>query len=76
MGFLDRAIHNMTGVDPAPYHRSAVYKMVDTCAAEFPADTPYFYSTYDDRKRGGGISSETIPPIKGRFWSSVPAPLG
>jgi carbamoyl-phosphate synthase large subunit len=24
------------------------YKMVDTCAAEFPATTPYFYSTWDD----------------------------
>ncbi|WP_448702277.1 carbamoyl-phosphate synthase large subunit [Mucilaginibacter sp. AW1-3] len=24
-----------------------VYKMVDTCAAEFPAKTPYYYSTYD-----------------------------
>ncbi|MFC2045115.1 carbamoyl-phosphate synthase large subunit [Chloroflexota bacterium] len=24
-----------------------VYKMVDTCAAEFDADTPYFYSTYE-----------------------------
>jgi carbamoyl-phosphate synthase large subunit len=24
------------------------YKMVDTCAAEFPAVTPYFYSTWDD----------------------------
>ena len=24
-----------------------VYKMVDTCAAEFPASTPYFYSTRD-----------------------------
>jgi carbamoyl-phosphate synthase large subunit len=24
-----------------------VYKMVDTCAAEFEAETPYFYSTYD-----------------------------
>ena len=28
--------------------RHAVYKMVDTCAAEFSAETPYFYSTYDD----------------------------
>lgn len=26
----------------------AVYKMVDTCAAEFEAQTPYFYSTYDE----------------------------
>jgi carbamoyl-phosphate synthase large subunit len=25
-----------------------VYKMVDTCAAEFPAQTPYFYSTFED----------------------------
>ena len=26
---------------------NAVYKMVDTCAAEFEAATPYYYSTYD-----------------------------
>ncbi len=25
-----------------------VYKMVDTCAAEFPAQTPYYYSTFED----------------------------
>lgn len=25
-----------------------VYKMVDTCAAEFASETPYFYSTYDE----------------------------
>lgn len=25
-----------------------VFKMVDTCAAEFPAHTPYFYSTFED----------------------------
>src|SRR5690606_805142 len=24
------------------------YKMVDTCAAEFPAQTPYYYSTFED----------------------------
>ncbi len=27
--------------------RDPVYKMVDTCSAEFPAQTPYFYSTYE-----------------------------
>ena len=26
----------------------AVFKMVDTCAAEFDAVTPYYYSTYDE----------------------------
>lgn len=34
-----------------------VYKMVDTCAAEFPAKTPYFYSTYDGE-------NESIPSDK------------
>ena len=28
--------------------------MVDTCAAEFDAETPYYYSTYDRRERGRG----------------------
>jgi carbamoyl-phosphate synthase large subunit len=28
-------------------HITAVYKMVDTCAAEFEAQTPYYYSTYE-----------------------------
>jgi carbamoyl-phosphate synthase large subunit len=32
-----------------------VYKMVDTCSAEFEAKTPYFYSTFE-----GGSSSESI----------------
>lgn len=31
-----------------PAHRNAVFKMVDTCGAEFSALTPYFYSTYDE----------------------------
>ena len=48
MGFLDSSIKKLSGVDPAPFHREGVYKMVDTCAAEFPAETPYFYSTYDE----------------------------
>lgn len=29
------------------WHVCPVFKMVDTCAAEFEASTPYFYSTYD-----------------------------
>ncbi len=30
-----------------PCHLSASFKMVDTCGAEFDAETPYFYSSYD-----------------------------
>ncbi len=45
LGYPDAALVRLTG-HPVP-HRSAVYKMVDTCAAMFDAVTPYFYSTYD-----------------------------
>ena len=31
-----------------PKRTRAVFKMVDTCAGEFKAETPYFYSTYDE----------------------------
>jgi len=49
LGYPDRAIARLSGCDEKSLpHRAAVYKMVDTCAAELPARTPYFYSTYDE----------------------------
>ncbi len=47
MGYPDSAIRRLSGQEP-PMHRNPVYKMVDTCAAEFEAQTPYFYATYDE----------------------------
>ena len=47
MGFPDALIERLSG-QKVENPRRAVYKMVDTCAAEFAAETPYFYSTYDD----------------------------
>ena len=45
-GFPDSFIKRLTGIDELPeFHYS--YKMVDTCAAEFDAQTPYFYSSAD-----------------------------
>ena len=46
-GYTDKAIERISG-HKVPVHRNPVYKMVDTCAAEFDAETPYFYATYDD----------------------------
>ena len=46
MGFLDKTIEEFSG-QTIKNPLSPVYKMVDTCAAEFEAQTPYFYSTYD-----------------------------
>lgn len=46
-GFTDQSITRLSGGKPftrLPY----AYKMVDTCGAEFDAQTPYFYSTYDE----------------------------
>ncbi len=46
LGYPDKVIERISKQkiqNPA----SAVFKMVDTCAAEFKAETPYFYSTYD-----------------------------
>lgn len=46
-GFLDRTISKISGVENFE-RRPFSYKMVDTCGAEFDAQTPYFYSTYDE----------------------------
>ena len=46
LGYPDRALEKLSGA-PIRRKQRAVYKMVDTCAAEFKAETPYFYSTYD-----------------------------
>ena len=48
MGYPDAALLRLSGAEelPAPAAQ-AVYKMVDTCGAEFDAETPYFYSSFD-----------------------------
>ena len=46
-GYLDSTIERISG-KKCPMKKTAVYKMVDTCAGEFKAETPYFYSTFDD----------------------------
>ena len=49
-GFTNTEIATITGRELPEIEQRAgapVYKMVDTCAAEFPATTPYFYSTQD-----------------------------
>jgi carbamoyl-phosphate synthase large subunit len=52
-GFTDLQIGTLTGMEPAMVREArtkagihTVYRLVDTCAAEFEAYTPYYYSTY------------------------------
>jgi carbamoyl-phosphate synthase large subunit len=54
-GFSDIRLGQLTGTDEETIRRKRldrgirpVYKLVDTCAAEFEAYTPYFYSTYEE----------------------------
>jgi carbamoyl-phosphate synthase large subunit len=54
-GFSDKYLASLAGVDEREMRRhrqaagvNAVYKMVDTCGAEFEAATPYLYSTFED----------------------------
>ena len=49
LGYPDKALERLSG-NKLPAHRNAVFKMVDTCGAEFSAQTPYFYSTYDEKE--------------------------
>jgi carbamoyl-phosphate synthase large subunit len=53
-GFSDRQLAHLWGTSEAEVRRvrlardiRATYKLVDTCAAEFEAFTPYYYSTYE-----------------------------
>ncbi len=55
LGFSDRQIGEITGIDETGIRTlriqsglRSVFKLVDTCAAEFEAYTPYFYSTYEE----------------------------
>ena len=46
LGFPDAVLRRLSGSE-LPCHLDASFKMVDTCGAEFDAQTPYFYSCYD-----------------------------
>ncbi len=59
MGFSDARLAKLTGRDEANVRRArlnlgvtAVFKRIDTCAAEFEAQTPYMYSTYEEPMMG------------------------
>ena len=69
LGFSDRQIANLTGrtEDELRAERKRLglipsYRLVDTCAAEFEAYTPYYYSTYDrgDDEVKGNVAKKVM----------------
>ncbi len=70
MGFTDARLATLTGRDEAQVARArrnlgvnAVFKRIDTCAAEFEAQTPYMYSTYEAPAMGD-VECEARPSDK------------
>ena len=66
LGFSDHKIAVLTDREPDSVRRLRkdwgilpVYKMVDTCAAEFEARTPYFYSTYEQENEAEPLEGRT-----------------
>jgi carbamoyl-phosphate synthase large subunit len=67
-------IHERTSIDPwflreleqlardpeAPFRGERSFKSVDTCAAEFPARTPYYYSGWERPPKGGGHAAHEV----------------
>ena len=77
--FPDCVISRLTGLSEEEVKRMryengivASYKMVDTCAAEFAASTPYYYSVYG----GENEAIETKPPKKVLVLGSGPIRIG
>ena len=77
--FPDSVIARMVGIEESAVkqmrygnHVTASFKMVDTCAAEFEASTPYYYSCYD----GENEAVETNPPKKVLVLGSGPIRIG
>ncbi|MDD6573126.1 MAG: carbamoyl-phosphate synthase large subunit [Thermoflexaceae bacterium] len=77
--FPDNVIARLTGKKETEikelrheYNIRAAYKMVDTCAAEFEAATPYYYSCFD----GENEAADTKPEKKVLILGSGPIRIG
>ena len=77
--FPDNVISQLTDIDEADIEKMrydngivAAYKMVDTCAAEFEAETPYYYSVFGSENE----AAETNPQKKVLVLGSGPIRIG
>ena len=76
MGFSDAWIAALSGRERKEikalregYGIRPAFKMVDTCAAEFEAQTPYYYSTYDEENEA---AEELCMPVVGELAPHIP----
>lgn len=66
-GFSDKVIANLWNVEEKEVYQwrienslTPVFKMVDTCAAEFESETPYFYSTYEEENESAVTERKSV----------------
>ena len=71
-GFSDRQLARLTGTTDEDIRKlreqqgcQAVYKLVDTCAAEFEAFTPYYYSTFEQEDESRPSSKRKVMILGG-----------
>jgi carbamoyl-phosphate synthase large subunit len=67
MGFSDRQLGDLRGETEAAARAERIelgivpaYKMVDTCAGEFPSATPYLYSSYDEESEAPRTGKKSV----------------
>ena len=67
MGFSDRQLADLRGESESAARARRVgfgivpaYKMVDTCAGEFPSATPYLYSSYDEESEAPRTGKKSV----------------
>jgi len=67
MGFSDRQLGDLRGESEAAARAERIelgivpaYKMVDTCAGEFPSATPYLYSSYDEESEAPRTGKKSV----------------
>lgn len=75
LGFTDKVIAKLSGKTENEILKMreengivANFKMVDTCAAEFEARTPYYYSSYDEENEAKQTTNKKIMVL--RFWAN------
>jgi carbamoyl-phosphate synthase large subunit len=66
-GFSDKVIADLWNVEEQEVYQwrldqnlTPVFKMVDTCAAEFESETPYFYSTYEEENESAVTERKSV----------------
>lgn len=66
-GFSDKVIADLWNVEEQEVYKwrlehnlTPVFKMVDTCAAEFESETPYFYSTYEEENESAVTARKSV----------------